>query len=148
MTLDLVLAVLHHLLAFGLAAIIGAEAMLLRPGVGAKELARLGRLDLAYGVSAGLLLAVGVCRAVFAAKGWEYYQGNPWFWAKMASFLLVGLMSIPPTVAFIRWRRRLGGDTALVLADSEVAPVRTWIRLEAAGLALIVVFAVVMARVS
>lgn len=48
-----------------------------------------------------------MARAKYAAKGWDYYQHNPYFWAKMAAFAIVGMLSIPPTIAFIRWKRAL-----------------------------------------
>ncbi len=96
--LDLGLAILHHLLAFGLVTILMAESVLVRPGITPDQCRRVARIDAGYGLSSVLLIIVGVARVVFAAKGWEWYQTNLWFWAKMAAFLAVGLLSIPPTI--------------------------------------------------
>ena len=70
--LDLVLAILHHLLVFGLLAILTAELMLVRRGMDAAAAKRVGAIDIAYGAVAGLL--VGFVRATMAAKGWAYYS--------------------------------------------------------------------------
>lgn len=139
--LDLVLAIAHHLLVFGLFGILFAELMLVRPGIDLPTLQRVGRIDLAYGVLAGLIVVVGFARAGMAAKGWDYYAHNLFFWAKIGVFLLVGLLSVPPTVAFIRWRR-----AGVAPTDRQVKGVRRFIHYEAALFALLPAFAAAMAR--
>jgi putative membrane protein len=103
--LDLLLACLHHLLIFALFATLLTEFLLLRPGFDSKTLQRVARVDLLYGVLAAVLLVVGFSRAVFAAKGWFYYAHNMWFHAKLAAFVLIGILSIAPTRAILRWQR-------------------------------------------
>src|SRR5437868_15342752 len=105
---DLVLAILHHLLAFALAAVLAFEIAMIRAGMRAAELRRTAMVDRHYGGLAVLLLLVGFGRAIYAAKGWAYYSVNAMFWAKMATFLLIALLSIGPTVALLRWRRAAG----------------------------------------
>jgi putative membrane protein len=56
---------------------------------------------MAYGAIAGLMLVSGLVR-IYAEKGAEYYTGNPWFWTKMMLFALAGIISIYPTVSFLR----------------------------------------------
>lgn len=94
MATDLVLAIFHHFLAFLLASVLAAEWTLVRPGLGGRTLALLGRLDAAYGGIAGTLIAVGLLRVFFGLKGWEYYVYNTMFWAKMASLAAVGMLSM------------------------------------------------------
>ena len=72
------------------------------------EIRRIQRVDLAYGISAGLLLLVGLLRVFFFEKGVNFYMNNPFFWVKMIAFLLVGLLSIDPTIRYIRWNGRFG----------------------------------------
>ena len=72
--LDLVLAIAHHIFVFVLFGIVFAEFFALRPGLGRDTVARLARLDLFYGIDAGLVLIAGFSRAVFVAKGWHYYE--------------------------------------------------------------------------
>jgi putative membrane protein len=120
---------------------LAAELVLIRPALDRLTIARVGRIDLWYGVVAGAIVVVGFTRAVFAAKGWAYYEHNAFFWAKIATFVVVAVLSAPPTVAFIRWQR-----SADVPPDGEVAAVRRFLRLEAALFALLPIFAAAMAR--
>jgi putative membrane protein len=142
-TTDAALAIGHHILVFSLAGILAFELGIIRPGMTAPDIRRVGRVDLWYGILAGLILVVGFVRASVAAKGWSYYAANHFFWAKIATFALVGLLSIPPTVSIIRWRRALAADPAFV---PEVGTVRRFLWLEVFFFALIPVFAALMAR--
>ena len=106
MTLDAVLAIGHHLAVFGILGVLVAEAVLVRPGVDPAAVQRVGRIDSAYGMLAAAVLAVGGARVAWGAKPASFYLENPVFWAKMNGFLVIGLLSIWPTIRFIRWRRR------------------------------------------
>ncbi|RYH12793.1 MAG: DUF2214 family protein [Alphaproteobacteria bacterium] len=138
---NLVLAIFHHLAVFALVAIFAAEFALLRPGIEGKRLLQLSKIDGAYGAVAGLVIVVGIIRVIFGGAGWEYYVGNWVFWLKMAAFLAVGLLSIPPTLAIIRWRK-VGGTPA----DADVNTARRFLYLEAGLLVFIPTFAAAMAR--
>ncbi len=139
--LDLSLAIAHHLLVFSLFGIVFAEFFALRPGLGRDALARLARLDLIYGIVAGLIVLVGFARAFFAAKGWPYYAHNGFFWAKIGTFALIGLASVPPTLAYLRWRK--AGATP---SDQEVKRMRVYLHLELALFVPLLGFATAMAR--
>jgi putative membrane protein len=144
--LDLILAVLHHLAVLSLILVVGGELALIRSELSGAGLRRIATIDLGYGIAAGVIVAVGVARVIFGAKGWLFYVHNPWFWAKMATFLAVGLLSIHPTVAFIRWRRAADADATFVPPPAGVAAVRRTIVIEATLLGLIVACAAAMAR--
>ena len=146
MLTDLLLASGHHLLVFALVAMLVAEAVLLRGVVDAPVLQRLARLDAGYGVVAGLLLAVGLLRVFQGIKGYDFYLHNPWFHAKLGCFVLVGLLSILPTIRFLRWRRALKADPGFRPAPAEVASMARIVRFELALVAAIFVFAAMMAR--
>ncbi|MGZ3404138.1 MAG: DUF2214 family protein [Phenylobacterium sp.] len=139
--LDLTLAIAHHFLVFSLFGVLFGELVLVRSGVTVETVGRVGRIDLMYGVLAGLIIGVGFCRAIFAAKGWAYYSHNLFFHLKVGTFLVIGLLSIPPTVAYIRWRRSGAAPT-----DAQVAGVRRWLWAEMALFALLPAFAAAMAR--
>lgn len=143
---DLSLAVVHHLLVFSLAGILAFEIGAIRSSVTRADVLRVGRVDLWYGILAAAVLVVGFTRASVAAKGWGYYSVNLWFWAKIATFVIVGLLSIGPTLAFIRWRRASARDSAFVPAEAEVQNVKRFLWAEAAFFALIPAFAAAMAR--
>jgi len=139
--LDLVLAVLHHLLVFAMFGILCAELIAVRRGIDPATVARVGLIDLGYGGAAGAIVVVGFSRAIFAAKGWIYYSHNAFFWAKIGVFVLVGLLSVPPTIAFIRWRR-----AGMAPSDDQLAAVRRFMLAELALFALLPAFAAAMAR--
>ena len=143
---DLGLAMAHHLLAFGLAAILAAEAAITAPGIGGSRLRTLQRLDRWYGAFAALLLAVGILRVLYGAKGPEFYTSNPVFWAKMAAFAGVGLLSIPPTIRIIGWSRQAREEADFAVPDAEAIALRRWYRGELALFVAIPLLAAMMAR--
>jgi putative membrane protein len=146
MMADLVLAVLHFILIFALVGILGAEAGLVREGMDGTQANRVAVLDRGYGAAAGLLLVVGFLRVFYGAKGADFYLQNPVFWAKIAAFVLVGAMSIPPTVRFIVWQRRARKEPGLRLVAADVRGVRLLIVAQAAVLLVIPLLAGMMAR--
>ena len=105
---DMALAILHHLLVFGLAIMLAMELAYLR--VDPVPVTRLSRLDAGYGAVAVLILIVGVARVVWGAKGWVAYSSNPFFWGKIATFTAIGLISIVPTLQFMRGSKALKAD--------------------------------------
>ncbi len=139
--LDLVLATMHHLLVFGLFGILFAELILVHRGLDQTGVARVASIDLWYGILAGLIIAVGFGRAVFAAKGWPYYAHNAFFWAKLGTFAVIGLLSVPLTLAYIRWRR-----VGFKPTEAQIASVRRYLYLEVILFALLPAFAASMAR--
>lgn len=147
MLTDFLLATLHHLLVYGLVAMLVAEAVLLRaPTLAGESVQRIARLDAGYGLTALLLIVAGLSRIGFGLKAHDFYLHNPWFWAKLGTFLAIGLLSIGPTLRFLRWRRALRADPAFVPAAAELARARMQVRLQLALLALVFIFAAGMAR--
>jgi putative membrane protein len=146
MLTDLILAILHHLAIVTLIVLLAIEFALLKPGLSAGDLRRLANVDTAYGGAAGLVIVIGICRVIWGAKGADFYLSNPWFWAKMTSFAVIGLLSIPPTLALLRWRRASRQDAVFLPPDSEIARLRHFLHAEVALLALVVAFAAAMAR--
>ena len=140
--LDVILAIAHHLLIFALFGVLFAEFMMVRRGMAPEIVLKVAAIDLGYGALAGLIVIVGFSRAVFAAKGWTYYSHNLFFWAKIATFAaLRPRLSVPPTLAFIRWRR-----AGTAPGDAAVAGVRRYLHIELALFALLPAFAAAMAR--
>ncbi len=139
--LDLHLAIAHHLLIFCLFGILSVELIAVRPGMTSDDVRRIARIDLWYGLLAGVIVAVGVSRVHLAGKGWEYYQHNAFFWSKIATFVVIGLLSIAPTVAYIRWRK-----SGTAPSDEQVASVRRFVWVEIVLFAPLLAFAAAMAR--
>jgi len=146
MLTDLLLAALHHLLVFGLVSMLVAQSVLLRGRMDSGVLAKLGGIDRGYGITALLLLVVGFLRVFQGIKGEDFYLHNPWFHAKIGAFVLVGVLSIWPTLRFLRWRKALKVDAAFLPAEGEVRGLRHIVRFELALVAVIFVCAAAMAR--
>ena len=140
------MAFLHHLFAFTLTACVVYEFIAYRKGMTTDEARRIQRADLIYGISAGLLLIVGLLRVYFFEKGPVYYSHNPFFWVKMTAFVIVGLLSIDPTIRYLRWNKSLKENKTPEISDSEFKRTRLLLSLEVIGLAVIVFSAAFMAR--
>ena len=92
------------------------------------------------------MIIAGVLRVIYGVKGSDYYLVNPWFWAKMACFALIALLSIPPTLRFLAWRKAQRSDASFVPAAEEIQRVRTFLRFEVLLIVPLVAFAAAMAR--
>ena|SRR5687767_6484127 len=146
MVITALVAFLHHVLAFILTACLVYEFIAYRRNMGLAEIQRIQRVDLAFGISAGSLLLVGLLRVFFFEKGVNFYVNNPFFWVKMTAFLLVGLLSIDPTIRFIRWNRTLRQNEVPEISDTEYKRTRTLLWLEMIGIIVILLAAPMMAR--
>jgi len=119
MLISAVFAFLHFVAVFGIVATIFLEWQTMSRTPTHAEAGRLQLCDRWYGVFAGMVLIVGFLRVYFFEKGHAYYTANPFFHAKLALFVLVGLLSIYPTVRFIKWRRQTNQGLAPVVSDQE-----------------------------
>lgn len=144
---DLILAIVHHLIVFGIAAVLAAELALMRPAAMSPHTVRLlGRFDAAYGALAVAILVVGFSRVWFGAKGPDFYLHNHAFWAKVGAFAVVGLLSIKPTLRILAWQKALKADPAFTPAAAELTATRRTMLAEIHVFALIPIAAALMAR--
>ncbi len=143
---DLVLASAHHVAVFTLVALFAAEFALVRPGLSGPRIVQLSRLDAAYGAVAGIVIVIGLLRVYFGAIEESYYWGNHAFWGKMTAFLVMGLLTVPPTLAFRRWLKAGAGQADYAPPPAEIGAARRYIHLQAGILVLIPIFAAAMAR--
>ncbi len=143
---DAGLSFLHFIFVLILAGALSAEAFVLRLPVNAQVARLLLRIDLFYGISAVGLIVAGLARTIWGAKGWEHYAAEPFFWAKMAAFALVGILSIWPTLRYFRWTKAAGVNAAFVADETETRLMRRFVMAELHVLALVVLFAALMAR--
>ena len=146
MWLDAFLAYLHFTAVFVLFSFLAVEVYLVRLRLDATTIRQLARVDAWYAGSALVVLATGLGRVFWGAKGASFYLGDWVFYAKVAMFLAVGLASIKPTLVFLRWRRSFEADSAYTVPDAERNAMRGWLMIEIHLVSIIPVFAVVMAR--
>ncbi len=146
MTLESLLAYAHLLAILTLVVFISSEAALCRSDwINAKVVQRLGRVDLIYGIAAGLVLLTGLARTWWGIKGVPWYWSNGLLHLKLALFVAVALMSIKPTLMFRRWRKQLAAGGPLP-DETQVRTARKWVMIQAHLIALIPLAAVFMAR--
>ncbi len=130
---------LHFLgIGFTLSALV-LEHALLKEKLEPAELKRLANIDLVYGISAGVVLGAGLALWLSVGKGSDFYSGNSLFLIKLALFGVIGLLSIYPTIFFVKNRK---SETSLDVPSN----IRVTIRAELFLLILLPLLAVLMAQ--
>jgi len=139
-------AFLHHLAAFTFVSALAVEFVLLRSELSVRTARKLQLADLVAGVSAGVVLVVGVLRVLYFEKSLSYYLHSAPFIAKMSLFVIVALLSIYPTVVFLSWGKSLKQGQAPAVPDGKIRMIRSVIHWELVGVVLIVLSAALMAK--
>lgn len=143
---EALLAYAHFVAILSVVVFITSEAALCRPEwMNAAVVRRLARVDLIYLVAAIAVLATGLARTHWGVKGVGWYWGQPLLHAKVTLFALIGLMSLKPTFAFIRWKRQLNATGALP-DEAEVRGIRRWIMAQAHLLLVLPLLGAFLAR--
>jgi len=139
-------AFLHHLAAFVLFAALFTELVLIKGELTAWSARKILRFDLIYGIAATVVVIVGFLRVARFEKGAHYYFHSAPFLVKIATFALVGLVSIYPTRQYMRWRAVLKRGEVPVIDANLRRRIASVIHLELTGLAVILLCAALMAR--
>jgi putative membrane protein len=139
-------AFLHHIAAFVLFAALVVEFVLTRDALTLGSARKILMADRIYGISAGVLLIVGLARVFHFEKGAAYYFHTWTFIAKLSLFVLVGLISIIPTLEFLSWRAAVKQGQVPQVGPAKIRSVRTIIHVELAGIVLIILMAALMAK--
>ena len=139
-------AFLHHLSAFTLFAALVVEFVLIRSTLTVDSARKIQRADMILGISAGVLLMVGLARVFYFEKGATYYFQTWTFHAKLSLFVLVALISIVPTLEFLRWRTAVKAGQVPAVSAGKMKSIRSIIHYEMVGVVLIILFAALMAK--
>jgi putative membrane protein len=140
--MEIILRYVHFISIFVIVGSIVSEHLLLKKEMTRHELRRLARIDAVYGIAALSLLAAGLTLwlaslgkpAVFYTKNWIFHT-------KLTCFILVGLLSIYPTVFIIKNRK--GNPDELV----KTPPLIFWmLRFELSLLFIVPLLAGLMAK--
>jgi len=103
---EILLRYLHFISIFVIVSALVAEHLLLKKELTRKELTRLSRIDAVYGIAAVVLVAAGLTLWLGSfGKPSIVYSKNWIFHLKLTLFIIVGLLSIYPTVFFIKQRK-------------------------------------------
>ena len=146
MTLEALLSYAHILAFLSMTVFLASETALCRTEwLNAAVVERLAKIDMVYGASAIAVLLTGAARVIWGAKGMGWYLTNPLLHIKFTLFIVMGLLSIGPTLAYLRWRRALRADGTLPDA-LQVRNTRRLVMVQAHILPLVPLAAVFMAR--
>ena len=146
MWIDAILAYLHFIAIFILFGYLIAESLMLKVPLDAAAIRKLGRIDLLYAGAAAAVLVTGFLRLVYGAKGPDFYLQSWPVYVKIGLFLLVAVISVTPTLAYVRWRRYLDHDAAWQVPSEEQRRMRRLVMIELHLAGMIPVFAVIMSR--
>lgn len=144
--MNIIVALLHHIAAFTLVSTLLAELVLVRQPLTVSSAKSLRFIDSIYGLSAMLIIVLGVLRVMYFEKGQDYYLHSHAFMLKMTAFIVVGLLSIYPTVVFLRWGKAVKQNQLPVFPDAQANTIQTILKLELGGVIFILAGAVLMAK--
>ncbi len=136
-----------HYLAFMLmsgAAVTQLYLLKLQPSAELVKLA--ARVDRVYGIAAAFVLFTGLARMPVAhgGKGIDFYLHVGAFHAAATLFVIAALVSVVPTLRFLRWNRAL--VQGLLPSPADWAGLRKLVHVQLAAMALIALLMPAMAR--
>lgn len=139
-------AFLHFLAVFGIVGTLFLEWQTMSPAPTHAEAKRIQVADRWFGIFALLILVVGFLRVYYFEKGKAFYFSNPFFQAKLLLFVAIGVISIYPTIRFIRWGRQMRQGAAPAVPTREYGLIMLSLRAELLLLLAMVLCASLMAR--
>ncbi len=85
-------------------------------------------------------------RVKYFGQGGDFYTSNPVFWIKVTIFIIIGLISLYPTVTYISWVLPIRKNKSIMISENVVKRFKFLITTELIGFAIIPFFATLMAR--
>ncbi len=142
MFLEIILRYVHFVSVFIIVGTLVSESVLLKKDLSRNEINRIAKIDALYGIAAATLLAVGLTLWFGNVGKPSYFYTKNWiFHLKITLFALVGILSIWPTMFFIKNRK--GNPDEIVNVPTMVF---TIMRIEILLLFIIPLLAGLMAR--
>ncbi len=139
--LEVAVKYIHFISIFTIIITVGGEFFLLKQEMTRAEIRRIARIDGLYGLASITLVAAGLTLWFGIGKPAEYYNSNWVFHLKWGLFVVVGLLSIIPTLFFNKNRK--GNPEEIVSVPQKV---KNTIRLELIILFIIPLLASSMAK--
>jgi putative membrane protein len=138
--MDILIRYLHLLAIIVLAGALIIENIAISSKISREDVRNLVKVDAIYGISAAVVLLCGLALWLWVGKPAGFYTANPIFHAKLGLFLLVGLLSLYPTLFLLRQRK---SSSELIIVPPMLIRI---LRLELILFAIIPVLAFLMAR--
>ena len=142
MSAEILLRYLHFLSIIVITATLASEYVLVKDNLTKKEISRLSFIDLIYGLASITVFAAGLTLWLGEyGKPAEWYSKNWIFHLKLTILVVIGLISIYPTIFFLKNRK--GDGEALVSVPKNI---KRAIGIELILLAVIPILAGLMAK--
>ena len=138
--MELFVRYVHFLGIFALVSALVVEHLLIKSELSLAEVKRLAAIDGIFGFSALLVLGAGLTLWLWVGKPAEFYTANPMFHAKLTAFIVLGLLSIYPTLFLLKSRRK---GLAITQVPKKII---MFVRAELLLVLIIPLLAVLMAR--
>jgi putative membrane protein len=145
MAWPIIVAWLHYVAVMLMVASLLGEHLFLKPELTLPQAKAIQRLDIIYGLSATAVLVTGIFR-MFLEKGPAYYDHHIAFHVLVGIFVVAAVLSIYPTIVFLRWRANTKTGKGQQLAAAQFRKIQIIVRVEMALLLLAPFFATWMAH--
>lgn len=141
-----VVAYIHFSFIFLSIGLLVAETFTYRQVMTYHQARRLILIDALYGLSAIGIAVSGFARALWFAKGWEFYGSNPVFWALALSFGVWAVLSIVPTLHYMSWLSDVKKKIGVTVTSATEKRVRKYFYLQFIMAAIAPLLACVVAK--
>jgi putative membrane protein len=142
MNIDIIVKYFHFIGIFGMVSALFAEQILVKKEVSRAVIKKLARIDLMYGMSALVALATGLLQWFVVGRAAELFSRNWIFHTKLTLFVGALILSIIPTIYFIK-NRKGGSDDDILKVPAKVKVI---IMLEMIAIFIIPLLAILMSR--
>lgn len=115
---------LHFIAVFAIVGAIFAEQFLISDSMSRKEIKRISKIDAIYGIGALLVLIAGLLLWFAVGKPAQYYSRNWLFHSKLTMFVVLGLLSVYPSIFFLKNRKGDDLDTMISVPKSVILLLR------------------------
>jgi len=138
--LTVLIRYLHFFAIFGLAGALIIQNMAIKEAISKEDVRNLAKVNVVYGLCVILTFLCGLVLWLWLDKPRAFYSGNPLFLIKLGLFAFIVLLSICPTIFFVKNQNSI--------AESIIVPktVRLAMKTELILLPIIAVLAYLMAR--
>lgn len=106
------------------------ENMAIANNMTVKEMKRLTKADAWYGMGSIVMLITGFMRIYLVGKPSDYYWEHHLFLTKLGIFTVVGLISIYPSIQFVKLNRKLKIEGATTFEWADASKFKTIARLQ------------------
>ncbi len=144
-TWGIVVAWIHYIAIMSFLACLLGEHLLLKQDMTLAQARTLQRLDILYGLSATVVLITGILR-MYLEKGFAYYLHHGAFHILLTLFVVIGVLSIYPTVMFLRWRNDTRENRVPQMPPKQFKNIQMILRVEMTLLLIAPLFAAWMAH--